>query len=129
MYGVSAYHRRRARATMNATATLRRPGMVKGPFDPATLTYPMTPHPPYATTPCRAQPAATSPRFADVAGDQLTTLRYIVSVPANTAVQAGDVARIDDADDELLNGRDLTVDDLLLESDHVERSLLCSLAT
>lgn len=131
----SAHHRDLLAGTRGATITLRRPGAVKGPFNPATGKYPMTPNAPYyglgATEPnARIQvlPGADQER---VAGEQeITTLGYAVMLDhAVSGMQLGDVVTVtamSDNGDPWMVARQLTVDSIESGSLHWERRLLCT---
>lgn len=119
-----------AQGTMTAAIALRVPGGTKGPFNPTTGTYPVVPHPVYATARCRVQALTNVPRQVDAAEDEVTVSAYLVTVPAGTlGLQVGHVGVVTGSGDALLDGRELKVDDIIRGTLLVERDLLCSLNT
>lgn len=126
--GWAEAHQPVVEGTMTATVTLREPGGTQGPFDETTGTYPLVPHPPYATVPCRVQAVHTMARRINVAEDVLTVVGYLVTIPAAlTGVRPGHLAAVTDSSDPDLDGLVLNVDDVVLGSLRFERDLFCSL--
>jgi hypothetical protein len=126
--GWEAAHTPAVEGTMTAHVALREPGGIQGPFDETTGTYPVVPHPPYATMPARIQAVHNMARRTNVADDVLTIAGYLVTIPAAlTGVRPGHLAAVVDSGDPDLDGQVLHVDDVVYGSLRFERDLFCSL--
>lgn len=105
--------------TRTGCATLRHQGSTPGDFDPVTGGYPdAVAEPAYWTGTCRVQAEALLSAIAhDVAGEDVTTVGYLVTVDVNATdpadeLRIGDLIRVTDLDpngDKSLIGRDLTI--------------------
>lgn len=127
--GWSAHHRPVANATHTCTISMRRPGGTKGAFDPAPSTYPVTPSAPYYTGKARIQMVSDSDLKRLIAGQDIGTLAYRVSIDHNVGgIELEDlvtITAIDENGDASLVGRSLTVDTVTRSSLHWERVMVC----
>lgn len=125
------HHRPVVHATHGATITLRRPGGIKGAFNPSTGKYDFTPHPVYYEGPARIQVMATQDQAAVVGGQEVTTLAYAVQLTHDVdAIHLEDIAAVSDMDDNGdldLVARELIVRSFESGSLHWERRLICTL--
>lgn len=122
-------HGRVIAKTWTVCVEIRRPGAVKGAFNPTTGTYPMTPPAPHFTGMARVQALATRDQAQNAADQAVTELRYLVAVSLEAnEVQVDDVVKItgvkDDSDQTLVN-REVTVSSLARGSLAWERDLTC----
>ncbi|UIU47068.1 DUF6093 family protein [Microcystis phage MinS1] len=130
-------HRVVAERTMTAIVALRLPGAGPRRWDPVSQQNTADVHDAYWTGPARVQAQATKARRVTVADDDETTAGYLITLPATllddngvpvATIPAEDhVVRVTNSGDPALDGRDLTVDQVVRGSVRFERDLLCSL--
>lgn len=114
-----------------AECTIRRPGGVRGAFNTATGSYPTVPHDPHYTGLCRVDVLTVGSGTVEAAGEQLTTLGYLVVVDltASTEVQVGDLVTITANlanGDPLLVGRSVQVESFYRGAMPWQRNLVCT---
>jgi hypothetical protein len=126
----SAHHRPVLATTRTATVTLRAPGGTAGVFDPVTGTSSNTPFAAYYTGTARIQVVSVFGHDVLAAEQEVSTLRYAVTLDSVVSgVALGHLVRVtavDDNGDVDLVGRDLTVEGILRGSLHWERRLICT---
>ncbi|WKN47146.1 DUF6093 family protein [Nocardioides sp. Arc9.136] len=112
--------------TWTATVELRRPGGTSD-WNPTTEQNELTPHPPYYAAACSIQAEATQAREATAAEDATVVAGYLLTVPVTADAHVDDLATVTGTGDTLLEGRTLTVRDVVRGSQLVERDLFCTL--
>lgn len=125
----AASHRPVAEGTMLGTAALRHPGSTQA-WDDELEQNVEVPLPAYATVACRVQALATQARPVVTAGDREVVAQYLVTVPADTGdgeLDELDLVTLTGTGDALLDGRTLTVAQVVLGTERFERDLFCTL--
>lgn len=126
---MSAYHRTRAERTMTATIALTEPTAAEDlVLDEDTGEY-VDPAVAYAIVPCRVTALATiGDHLADAGETVHTVVGYQVAVPLTVdSIEVGHVGLLTNTGDDILDGRKLRVDEILMGSLLVERRLRCSI--
>lgn len=114
-----------AEGTMTAAASIRHPGTVQA-WDEETEQMVAVPLDPYYTGAVRVQSLATQAREVVVAADDETVASYLITVTAAAAPAEGDLVKVSDSGDALLDGRSLRVVQVVTGSLLVERDLFCT---
>lgn len=125
----AASHRPVVDRTMNGTAALRHPGTTQT-WDDELEQNVEAPLDPFATVSCRVQALATQARPVVTAGDREVVAQYLVVVPASTGTSELlelDLVTLTDTGDPLLDGRTLTVAQVVYGTERFERDLFCTL--
>lgn len=127
--GWAAGHRGAAEGGMTATVALRQPGTTTS-WDEANQRTVSTPLAPYATAvPARIQALTNDAKAVDAAEQQITIADYLVAVPLALDPAVGDLIQVTASGDPTLDGRDLTVVDVVRGSLRLERDLFCTLSS
>jgi hypothetical protein len=118
-------HRPVAEKTMTATCTIRHPGGTKV-FDTTTGLTTTTPLIPFYIGVCRVQALAVGDNRADVAGQQVSSAGYLITVPWSVdEVAVDDQVTVTGSSDGSLTGLTLTVTTVQRGSLRFERDLIC----
>ncbi|GAB2762061.1 DUF6093 family protein [Nocardioides pakistanensis] len=127
--GWATGHGTAADGSKTATVTLRQPGTTTS-WDEANQRTVSTPLAPYATdVPARIQALTNDARTVDAAEQQVTVAGYLVAVPLALDPAVGDLIQVTSSGDPTLDGRDLTVVDVVRGSLRLERDLFCTLSS
>jgi hypothetical protein len=110
---------------MTATCTIRHPGGTRV-FDAATGLTTTTPLIPFYSGVCRVQALAVGDNRADVAGQQVSSAGYLITVPWSVdEAEVDDLVTVTASGDGSLTGRTLTVTTVQRGSLRFERDLIC----
>lgn len=126
--GWAAAHRPTVATSWNGAVTIRNPDEDTGPAWSNELEQNvMTPAAAYYSGAARIQQLDSRADQTVVAADPESVADYLVVVDASTEAHEGHVVTVTEADDPVLQGRDLTILRVVAGTERFERDLLCTL--